>query len=124
MERPQGGPRPARRRARAPARAQPATRPVSARRNYRHGPPARAAARAQPADLPLEIRAGGGEAAVLVDEAVPHVDIDDAGLLGAAAIEVVEINHFGGRTGAADRRQADPEHRRALGLERRDRVVD
>ena len=39
----------------------------------------------QAADLAFEIRSLRGESAAVVDEAVPDVDIDDAGLLGALA---------------------------------------
>ncbi|EJW09533.1 hypothetical protein A33M_1207 [Rhodovulum sp. PH10] len=80
--------------------------------------------RAQAADLAFDVGAGGGEAAVLVDEAVPDVDIDDAGALGAAAIEIVEIAEIAHRAGAAHRRGADPEHRHAGALQRGDGGVD
>ena len=43
-----------------------------------------AVAGAQPADLAFEVGALQREAAAVVDEAVPHVDVVDAGLLGAA----------------------------------------
>jgi hypothetical protein len=36
-----------------------------------------------------------GEAAVLVDEPVPHVDIDDAGFVGAAAVQIVQKGNIG-----------------------------
>src|SRR5262249_41136589 len=60
----------------------------------------------------------------LVDEAVPDVDIDDARLLGAATIELVEISRVLARLGAALRGETDPQHRNAGALERRDGGVD
>src|SRR5262249_48867617 len=75
-------------------------------------------------DLALEIRALHDETALLVDEAVPGVDVGDAGLLGAATEQIVEIAQVRRRLGATDRRKPDPEHRHVLGLERRDRVID
>ena len=59
-----------------------------------------------------------------VDEAVPDVDVDHAGALGAGAIKVIEIDRVGGRLRAANRRQPDPEYRHTLALESCDRVVD
>ena len=79
---------------------------------------------AQAAGLTLEIRPLRRVAALLVDKAVPDIDIDDAGLLGPAAIELVEIGGVRGRLGAALRRQADPEHRHAAALQCRDGRVD
>ncbi len=83
-----------------------------------------AVARPQQADLPFEIRAARGEIAVLVDEAVPHVDIGNPGLFGVTAIELVEIGEVRGRTSSANGRQSNPEHRHALALEDRDHLVD
>src|SRR4029079_6470252 len=57
-------------------------------------------------------------------EAVPDVDVDDAGVLGAGAVEIVEVAGVGGRGRAADRRHAHTDHRHALALHRCDRVVD
>ena len=51
---------------------------------------------AQAAGLTVEVRALLHEAATLVDEAVPHVDVGDAGLLGAGAEQVIEIDHVAG----------------------------
>ena len=79
---------------------------------------------AQPANLAFEIRALHRVASLLVDEAVPDIDIGDAGLFGARAIKLVEIAHIAGRFGAADRRQPNPEHRHAFALKRGDHVVD
>ncbi len=42
---------------------------------------------AQPADLAFEVRALQQEAAGFVDEAVPDVDIGDAGFAGGVAIQ-------------------------------------
>ncbi len=83
-----------------------------------------AVAGAQPPCLALEVGAGLGEAAVLVDEAVPDVDVDDARLVGAAAVELVEERDVAGVAAGAHRGQADPEDRNAGGLERGDGVVD
>ena len=83
-----------------------------------------AVADAQPADLAFEVGTLHRKAAALIDEAVPHVDVGDAGLLDAGAEQVVEIEHLAGRLRPANRRQADPEHRHAGALQRRDRGVD
>ena len=72
-----------------------------------------AVAGAQPANLALNVGAGLGIAAVLVDEAVPNIDIDDARLIGPASVEVVEKRDVGGRFLSAQRRQPHPEHRYA-----------
>src|SRR5215475_2034111 len=45
---------------------------------------------AQPAGLALEIGAELRVAAVFVNEAVPDIDVDDACLVGPAAIKIVE----------------------------------
>src|SRR5450755_3272249 len=83
-----------------------------------------AVAGAEASRLAFEIRTRRGEAAVLVDEAVPHIDIDDAGLVGAAAIEIVQEWNIGRRALAPQWRQADPEDRHTRRLECRDGVVD
>src|SRR5262245_7798060 len=83
-----------------------------------------AVAAAQAADLAFVVRTLRRVAAGLVDEAVPDVDIDDARLLGAAAIELVEIGRVLARLGTALRGETDPEHRNAGALERRDGGVD
>src|SRR5260370_9418904 len=82
-----------------------------------------AVARSEQADLPFEIRAARGEIAVLVDEAVPHVDIGNPGLFRVTAIELVEIGEVRGRTSSANGRQSNPEHRHALALEDRDHLA-
>src|SRR5262249_3115077 len=56
---------------------------------------------AQAPDLALVVRALRGEPAGLVDEAVPDVDVDDARLLGPAAVELVEIGRILAGFGAA-----------------------
>src|SRR3974390_1730046 len=73
--------------------------------------------------LALVIRSIARVATVLVDEAVPHVYEDNACPLRAHAIKVVEVACVGRRFRALDRRQSDPEHRHALALKCRDRVV-
>ena len=78
----------------------------------------------QAANLAFEIRALCREISGFVDEAIPHVDIDDPGLFGAAAIKIVEIDHVGGRARSTDCRQAYPEYWRAFALEHRNRVID
>src|SRR3990172_2020257 len=83
-----------------------------------------AVVRTQSAHLAFEVRAEIRVLAGLIHEAIPHVDIDRTGLLGTRAVEIVEIDHVGGRLGAADRWQSDPEHRNTLALERRNRLVD
>ena len=79
---------------------------------------------AQPAGLSLEVRALLGVVALLVNEAVPDIDIGDAGFLRAGAVKLIEVTHVARRLGAADRRHSHPKHRHALALERRDHVVD
>ena len=71
---------------------------------------------AQPANLSFEIRPLHRVAAIFVNEAIPDIDIGDAGLLGARAIKLIEVAHVGGRARAANRRQSDPQHRHALDL--------
>src|SRR5439155_25172681 len=53
-----------------------------------------------------------------------HVHVGEPSLFGAAAIELVEISRVGGGAVAALRRQADPEHRNAGALYRRNGRVD
>src|SRR6516165_450619 len=65
----------------------------------------------QSSGLTLNVRARLSEAAVLVDEAIPHIDIDDARLIGPAAIEVVEKRDVAGRFLPAQWWQPYPEHR-------------
>ena len=60
-----------------------------------------AVADAKPADLALEIGALDDEAAGVIDEPVPDVDVCDAGLFGARAIQVVEITAY--RPSTSDR---------------------
>src|SRR5258708_19784768 len=63
-------------------------------------------------------------AAVFVNEAVPAIDIDDACLVGPAAVEVVEKRHVRRSFLPAQRRQSHPEHRYPGGLQGRNRVID
>ena len=79
---------------------------------------------AELADLAFEVRALLEEAAGFVDKAVPDIDIGDAGLGRAFAIERIQEQHVRGALGAADRGQADPEHRHALGLEDVGQLLD
>ena len=83
-----------------------------------------AVAGSQAAGLAFEIRPLLRVTAAFIDKPVPHVDEDGAGLLGAGAIEFIEIDVVGRGFGRAYRRQADPEHRHAFALQRCNRVVD
>src|SRR5581483_2856529 len=83
-----------------------------------------AVAGTQAAHLAFIVRALISELALLVHKAVPKIDVGDAGALGARAIEIVKVARVGGRLRTTDRRQADPEHRNALALQRGDRFVD
>src|SRR3974390_1796393 len=58
--------------------------------------------------------------AALVYEAVPDVDIGDAGLFRATAVDLVEIRGIGTCLGGALRGQTDPDHGGACALERSD----
>src|SRR5262249_44663659 len=60
----------------------------------------------------------------LVDEAVPDIDVDNPRAFRARAIKIVEIDRIGGRFGATQRRQADPDHGHALAFHCGDRFVD
>src|SRR6516225_3968825 len=80
--------------------------------------------RTQPTNLAFEVRALHRVTSLLVDEAVPDIDVNDSGFFGARAIKLVEITHVAGRFWAADGRQSDPHDRHAFALERRDHVVD
>ena len=68
-----------------------------------------AVARPEAPGLALEIRAIERKVSVLVDEAVPHVNIDDASLFGEVPVKVIEIGDIGGRLRSVDRRQPDPD---------------
>ena len=65
-------------------------------------------------NLTLEVGALDNEAAVVVDEAVPDVDVSDAGLFRTGAIQIVQVLHIAGRFRAADRRQPDLADGRAM----------
>src|SRR5215831_11781247 len=56
----------------------------------------RAVARAQPAGLTFHIGAELSVAPLLVNETIPNVDIDDAGLVGPAPVKVIEKRDVGG----------------------------
>src|ERR1700722_2141537 len=79
---------------------------------------------AQPADLALEVRALLQEAAGFVDKFVPDIDIGDAGLAGGIAVQRIQEQNIGGRPGAANRGQSDPQHWHALGFRDRDHLFD
>ena len=79
---------------------------------------------AQPANLALEVGPLHHKLTLLVDEAVPDIDIGDAGFFRPRAIKFVEVIHIACRFGATDCRQSDPEHRHALTLGRGNHVVD
>ena len=79
---------------------------------------------AQAAGLALEVRSLQDVAACFVDEAIPHVHIGDAGAPGGVAIQRIQKQRVRRRLGAADRRQADPEHRHALRFQDGDHLVD
>src|SRR5262249_23007661 len=68
-----------------------------------------AIAGAQAPYLTFNIRAGLSIAALLVDEAIPYIDIDDARLIGPAAIQLVKKWDVGGRLLPTQRRQSHPE---------------
>ena len=83
-----------------------------------------AVAGAQAANLAFVVRPLRRVPAGLVDEAVPDIDIGDARLLGAAAVELVEVGRIGAGLGTALRRQAHPDDRDARALERGDGGID
>src|SRR5262249_60668584 len=74
--------------------------------------------------LSLEIRTVLRITPLIVDEAVPDVDISDPGFIGSRAIKLIEITHVACRFGATDRRQSNPYDGYAPRLERRDHVID
>src|SRR5262249_60222845 len=74
--------------------------------------------------LSLEIRTVLRITPLIVDEAVPDVDISDPGFIGSRAIKLIEITHFAFRFCATDRRQSNPYDGYAPRLERRDHVID
>src|SRR6185295_4734117 len=65
-----------------------------------------------------------GILARFIHETVPHVDILNAGALGAGAIEFVEIGRVARGASAAKWWQTNPDDRHALALESSNRVVD
>src|SRR5262249_7824363 len=83
-----------------------------------------AVARSQPAHLPFIVGTIIGILAGFVHEAVPHVDILNAGAFGAGPIEFVEIRRTARGTSAAQRRPTNPAHGHGLALESSNRVID
>src|SRR5712671_6966175 len=83
-----------------------------------------AVAGAQPTGLTFDIGAGLSIASLFVNEAVPNVDVDDACLVGSAAVKVVEKRDVCRGFLPAQRGQPDPEHRYSRRFEGRNRVVD
>src|ERR1700720_721111 len=79
---------------------------------------------AQPARLSLEIRSVLHITPLIVDEAVPDIDICDPGFIGSPAGKNARGNHIACRFGPPDRRQPYPHDRYAPRLERLDHVVD
>src|SRR5215469_970022 len=77
----------------------------------------------QPAHLPFIVGTIIGIIAGFIRKAVPHVDILDAGALGAGAIEFIEIRRVARGASAAQWWQTDPDDRHALALESSNRVV-
>src|SRR5262249_8689388 len=64
------------------------------------------------------------ELPVLVDKAVPNIDIDNSCLLGLAAVEFVEISRIGTGVSATLGGQTNPDDRNAGALQCRDGGVD
>ena len=83
-----------------------------------------AIAGAEPANLAFVVRTLRRVAAHLIDEAVPNVDIDDACLLGPAAIELVKVGQILARLCAALRSETNPDHRNTGAFECRNGGVD
>ena len=83
-----------------------------------------AIAGAQPPGLAFKFGTRLGIVAVLIDEAVPDVDIDDAGLVGADCDRDRSGMGYRPPMPAPQWRQTDPKHRYTRCLERRDGVVD
>src|SRR5262249_18751095 len=74
--------------------------------------------------LPFIVGTIVGIPAGFIHEAVPHVDILNAGALGAGAIEFIEIRRVARGAAAAKWLQTDPDDRHTLALESSNRVVD
>src|SRR5215470_15012172 len=70
------------------------------------------------------IRSLWREPPVLIDKAVPNIDIDDSCLLSLAAVEFVEISRIGARVRATLGGQTNPDDRNARALQCRDGGVD
>src|SRR5262249_26410764 len=79
---------------------------------------------AQPPGLTLKIRPLHSKIAIFIDKAVPNIDINNSGSLGALAIKLGQVAYVAARLGATNCRQAYPDHRHALALERRNHCVN
>ena len=78
----------------------------------------------QPAHLSLVVGTVIGIFAGFIRKAIPHIDIGNAGALGARAIEIVEIGGVSRGAGTANWRQTDPDDRHALTFQCGDGLVD
>src|SRR6202035_6132727 len=78
----------------------------------------------QTPDLTFEVRALLQEASGFIDEAVPDVDIGDAGLGGGFAVQRIQKQHVGGGLGPAHGGQPHPDDRHALRFQDGDHLVD
>src|SRR5262249_13676633 len=56
----------------------------------------------QPPDLTLEIRTLHSKIAIFIDKAVPNVDLNNSGTLGALAIKLISIDHLSPRLSATN----------------------
>src|SRR3954467_5134955 len=78
----------------------------------------------QLAGLALEVGTPLHEAAAFVDKAIPDIDIGDAGLAGPVAVQGIQEQQVGRSLLPADSRQADPQHRYALGFQHANQFFD
>jgi hypothetical protein len=83
-----------------------------------------AVASAQPPGLAFKVRTLGGIASLIIDKAVPNVDVNNSGFFSALAIQFVQIAYVASRFRATNRWQPDPNNRHTLALKRRDHRVD
>src|SRR6516162_385173 len=79
---------------------------------------------AQPTGLAFKVRTLAGIASLIIDKAVPNVDVNNPSLFSALAIQSVQIAYVAGRPSATNRRQSDPNNRHTLALKRRHHRVD
>src|SRR5262249_26558393 len=82
-----------------------------------------AVAQSQPAHLSFIVGPIVGILAGFIHEAVPHVDILNAGALGAGAIELIKIRRVARGASAPKWWQTDPDDRHTLAIESSNRVV-